>query len=395
MVDIGPGQEWRFDVDAHRKIVVKLVAGKAEIFGTELALGREYDFKNYRAAVYSWEGCKLECTGTSREDVKENPVMPMWANLHFALEKKREAGNPLRVLITGPPKSGKSSLAKVLCSYAYRQGWYPTLVNLDPQTPAFVPPGAVTATPISHIIDIEKGWGTSPTNGPAPSMPMQPLVYNYGLVAPQQSPKMYTTVISNLLNAVTQRLNQDNHLKASGMIVDLPAEVPDLEGLVELLNIDLVVSLGDRPALELPAICLKQSPGAKSDDDGAFTRALQRSAIADYFFGSSRQVLSPFTVSVRLNSLVVYRLVEEKEYEEEEGQLLKRIEPSSVLQNCLLAVANASISDPPEKVAGAEILGYVHVVEAADNKRDARLLLPVPGRVPQRPFVVGDFRYHE
>lgn len=396
VIDVGPGQEWPFDVDAHRKIIVKLVAGKAEIFGTELALGREYDFRNYRAAVYSWGGCKLECTGTSREEVKENPVMGSWANLHFALEKKHKAGEPLRALIIGPPKSGKTSLAKLLCSYAYRQGRYPTFLNLDPQTPAFVPPGALTATPISHILDLENGWGSAPVNGPSPAIPMQPLVYNYGLATTQQSPEAYYNTTLRLMEGVNKRLEQDKQLSDSGMIIDTPAEVPELQKLIDILKVDLVVSLHEEDiALSLPVIRLKPSPGAKKDEDGSFTRACQRNAIAEYFFGSPRQVLSPFTITVRLNTLVVYRVVEEKEYAAEEGKLLKRIEPSSVIQNCLLAVANASISDPPEVVGSAETLGYIHVVEAADNKRDARLLLPVPGKLPQRPFIVGDFRYHE
>jgi polyribonucleotide 5'-hydroxyl-kinase len=64
--------------------------------------------------------------------------MLSYANLHFALERLRQhaddtQGDGPRVLILGSVDSGKSSLAKILVSYAVRQGRAPILVGLDPK----------------------------------------------------------------------------------------------------------------------------------------------------------------------------------------------------------------------------------------------------------------------
>ncbi len=83
--------------------------------------------------------------------------MPAYANLHLALEAMRvralshaqgsdqlertppydgdsESTEPPRILILGPPNSGKTSVAKILINYAVRAGqdWCPFLINVDP-----------------------------------------------------------------------------------------------------------------------------------------------------------------------------------------------------------------------------------------------------------------------
>jgi polyribonucleotide 5'-hydroxyl-kinase len=64
--------------------------------------------------------------------------MASYANLHFTLEKLRqhaedENSQGPRVLILGSEDAGKTSLAKILTSYATRQGRQPLLVGLDPK----------------------------------------------------------------------------------------------------------------------------------------------------------------------------------------------------------------------------------------------------------------------
>jgi len=62
--------------------------------------------------------------------------MLSYANLHFALERKRQAAEDThtsgpRVLILGSEDAGKTSLAKILTGYSIRQGRTPTVVGLD------------------------------------------------------------------------------------------------------------------------------------------------------------------------------------------------------------------------------------------------------------------------
>lgn len=75
---------------------------------------------------------------------------------------------------------------------------------------------------------------------------------------------------------------------------------------------------------------------------------------------------------------------------------------------------NANVDDPVDKLCQAEVLGFVHVyvlwvpkydkrkeltwlnrVEADDNRHNMRVRMPVHGVLPKRPFVIGEFRYHE
>lgn len=59
--------------------------------------------------------------------------MMAYLNCHFALDRLRTAeGQGPRVMIVGPSDSGKTSLIKILASYALKLGRNPVVVNLDP-----------------------------------------------------------------------------------------------------------------------------------------------------------------------------------------------------------------------------------------------------------------------
>lgn len=134
---MGTDHEFRFEVDFNSKVQIKLVKGTAEIFGTELAIGIAYNFTGRKAAVYTWHGCTLEVIGTfSVEYVANETPMTSYLNTHLALEqlrRKAAAENELgpRVLVVGPHDVGKTSLCKILVSYALRQGGTPIYVSLD------------------------------------------------------------------------------------------------------------------------------------------------------------------------------------------------------------------------------------------------------------------------
>lgn len=156
---------------------LQVVKGHAEVFGAELADGKYYIFGHEcKAAIFTWQGCTIEMspflslsprkkcridlllfehvTGTpSTEYVSDETPMNAYANVHLALEKMRvralssQRGSPLpagpdhevdpdppRVLVLGPENSGKTTVCKILASYAVRtgQGWTPMYVNTDP-----------------------------------------------------------------------------------------------------------------------------------------------------------------------------------------------------------------------------------------------------------------------
>ena len=133
-----PMQEFRFEVDAKNKITIKITSGKADIFGTELAVDVDYQFTAKKLAVFSWHGCKLESSGKNVIEYigKETPMNSIM-NVHFALQKIRQDASQSgavgpRVMIVGPSDVGKTCLAKTLASYAARSTSYPIFCEIDP-----------------------------------------------------------------------------------------------------------------------------------------------------------------------------------------------------------------------------------------------------------------------
>jgi GTPase SAR1 family protein len=154
--------------------------------------------------------------------------MVSYVNTHFALEKLRDEssqrksqGGP-RVLIVGPSNSGKTSLVKLLTAYAIRMGQQPMVINTDSREGLLSIPGSLTATPFASIIDVEQGWGSSPTSSASPVPVKLPLCYYYGLPSPEDNMKLFKDLVKRLALAATGRLDQDPAIKYSGMIIDTP-----------------------------------------------------------------------------------------------------------------------------------------------------------------------------
>jgi polyribonucleotide 5'-hydroxyl-kinase len=96
-----------------------------------------YTFVGKKAAIFTYHGATVSVSGSpSVAYVAGETPMLSYANLHFALEKKRQTAedtltNGPRVLILGSEDAGKTTLAKILTSYALRQARTPILVGLD------------------------------------------------------------------------------------------------------------------------------------------------------------------------------------------------------------------------------------------------------------------------
>lgn len=592
--------------------------GTAEIFGTELAIGPEYTFTNYKAAIYTWHGCTLEVTNITKntiglqqqglrtsyakssggnnsdllpgggfegstvegqsidlassdvmtgdssfkkqqneisEYISEESQMPFYANLHFAFENARQLSeqredmdndenmsgdettsnnhppnannkqkaskvleHPPRVLVIGPQDSGKSSLCKILVSYDVKRGRTPMFVNLDTVESVFCAPGSVSAAVISDILDVEQGWGNSPITGPTLLHPKQPLVRFFGLDNPMKNPEYYCEIMSLMAKSVRSRLEDDYNARSSGIYIDTPAALVSpqnkqqgyaiIEKIIQEFDINVLLVVGNEKLysdmkktyesnnskIPLTAVVKVPKSGGAVDRDIEFMTALQSSLINEYFYGTPKQPLSPYTVTINYSHVKMFRIAErkisasetesssatsavttttasnsvssskdtslalpetstesetidkEKSSEEQqsslaadttttdtteneektvvvsedapttetetetektsssssrsndeksEGQYLISLEPSSIVENGLLAVLAANPEDPIEEIAKANVLGYVHIVEADDNRKRMRILMPVYGRLPNCPLVLGDFRYYE
>jgi polyribonucleotide 5'-hydroxyl-kinase len=307
--------------------------GTAEIFGTELPVGSKFSFTGTKSAIYTWSGCTLEITGVpSVEYTSEETPMNVYANTHFALEKMRSkaAQSPTtqgpRTMIIGPHDAGKTSLVKILTGYAVRQGRRPVVVNLDPREGILSLPGTLTATSFSTIMDVEEGFGTSPTSGPSPVPAKLPLVYYYGVENPEGNEKLYKSLVSRLALAVSSKLSEDDHTRTSGCIIDTSGFIAQASGydmiqhIVAEFSVDTLLVLGserlysdmcrrfeDRPQNPVTVVKLPKSGGCV-DREESFMKQSRETTIREYFFGEPKRTLSPYTMTVGFDDLKVWRV---------------------------------------------------------------------------------------
>lgn len=212
------------------------------MFGTELAQGQIYTFNGRKAAIYSWQGCQLEVTGSCQSDyIAEETPMTSYVNTHFALENLRMAAAETytpgpRVLVVGPENAGKTSLVKILSAYATRLGRMPVVVNLDPREGMLSVPGTISAVALDSILDVEEGWGSSPTNGPSQIPVKLPLVYYYGQEDAEAHKEIYKPIVRRLALSVLSRMGEDPEAKQTGCIIDTPGSISQGKGGYEIIQ---------------------------------------------------------------------------------------------------------------------------------------------------------------
>ena len=336
--DLAANTEYRFEVSFTRNVTIKLLSGTAEFFGTELGPSTTYSFKGIKGAIYTWHGCKLEVGGeTDSEYVGEETTMRGSANAHFALERLREVAverkelGP-RVLVVGPENAGKTSLVRILTSYAVKGGQQPVVVNLDPAQGMLTPPGSLSAAAYSSIIDVEDGWGNSPISGPSPIPVKMPLVYHYGLANPEEG-KIFKPLVTRMALAVTSRLEEDEVSKPAGFIIDSPGVISqgkggayeNIEHIISEFSVNVIFVLGSerlysdltrkystRTDDPVHVIKLDKSGGCV-DRNEAYMKQLRQAQIRSYFFGSGGETaLAPNSHMADFDELNIFKIIEGK-----------------------------------------------------------------------------------
>ncbi|KAA8529907.1 hypothetical protein F0562_034489 [Nyssa sinensis] len=140
----------------------------------------------------------IEMDGITETDytADETPMIS-YVNVHAVLEGRRnrakasssdsDSSQGPRVIVVGPTDSGKSTLSRMLLSWAAKQGWKPTFVDLDIGQGSITIPGCIAATPIEMPID------------PVEGIPLEmPLVYFYGHATPSLNADLYKVLLKEL-----------------------------------------------------------------------------------------------------------------------------------------------------------------------------------------------------
>ncbi|KAF5358007.1 hypothetical protein D9756_001285 [Leucocoprinus leucothites] len=332
-----PESEYRFELDPDTALAIKLVRGKAEIFGAELVPGKYYLFGvECKAAVFTWKGCTIEISPEpSTEYDSEDTPMRAYGNLHIALEKMRvrsllslsgsslapgesqsttKPSDPPRVLVIGPANSGKTTLCKILVNYCVRagQGWSPILVNVDPNDGGWAVPGALSAAAVHdpiHTYSAATSLGSAATTAPMSlaSNTLFPLVYWYGHADSKRNPKLMERLIRNIGENLEERFDQKPENKASGCIVDTPALFSSgpaataearqrlIRACVDAFRINTILVVGqEKLSAEMKKIYSKQltvikvpKSGGVVDLDNTFRERVHSHQIHTYMYGTN------------------------------------------------------------------------------------------------------------
>lgn len=78
---------------------------------------------------------------------------------------------------------------------------------------------------------------------------------------------------------------------------------------------------------------------------------------------------------------------------EEDGEppIFDKVQPSSLMQNCVLAIMHAEPNDTQENIRDASVMGFVYIADVDEKRKKLRILTPVPGRLPARPLIWGSW----
>ncbi|KAI8877110.1 Clp1-domain-containing protein [Backusella circina FSU 941] len=419
--------EFRFEVDFNAKVQIKLAKGTAEIFGTELAVGVTYTFTGRKAAVYTWHGCTLEISGQFLVEYTANETpMNSYLNTHLALEQMRRTAkteNNLgpRVLVVGPHDVGKTSLCKILVSYSLRQEGTPIYISLDTTEGSITMPGTITATCISNIIDIEEGFGSSATTAASMGSSTMPLAYYYGFESPDENVKLYKLITSKLAQAVKGRMAVDEDCRRSGFIIDTSGLIDQvgydiIQHVIEEFSINIVIVLGherlysdmnrilsSKPDNSVSIVKLKKSGGVV-ERDKQFKSKLQRSKIHEYFYGTPKCELSPYSMLVNHDDLTIWRVGDViapssalpigMDSSSNETQVVK-VDNYDMCLHSILAILNADKDEHENRLLERNVTGFIYISDVDEEKRKVTILSPSPGRLPKTHLLMGSFKWME
>ena len=251
-VVLAPFSEWRFQVPrATSSVTVRLIQGTADRDGTELARNRPYTFTRTKSRIFTLQGCTLEVTGDCESSVAQydpegdsplSRTLELHSRLHYLRKRALIAVAGIsgpRVLVCGSRYSGKTTLVRTLTAWGTKLGMQPLVVNLDPNEGMLSLPGTVSSAVFGTIMDLEEpagGFGirSTPSSGPSHVPVKLPIAYHYGREKVADDPQHWKDVTSKLASSVRAKLKDDLRVRASGILVDMPAvdASNDRDGLI-------------------------------------------------------------------------------------------------------------------------------------------------------------------
>jgi polyribonucleotide 5'-hydroxyl-kinase len=409
--------ELRVEASPDMPLRLRVLNGTAEIFGTEIPPEIWVTFHpRQKFAVFTWYGATIELDGPTETDytADETPMIS-YVNVHAVLEGRRhrakespndsDSSQGPRVIVVGPTDSGKSTLSRMLLSWAAKQGWKPTFVDLDIGQGSISIPGIIAATPIEMPID--------PTEG----IPLEmPLVYYYGHPTPSVNADLYKVLVKELAKTLEKQFAGNAESRAAGMVINTMGWIEGvgyelLKDAIQTFNATVVLVLGQEKLCSMLKDILKDKPNVDvvklQRSGGVVSRNLKfrqksRSVrIREYFYGPSND-LSPHSNIANFNELCVYRVGGGPQAPRsalpigaEPAADPTRLVLVNINRDLLHLVLAISFAKEPDEIISSNVAGFIYITDIDMTRKKITYLAPSAGELPSKFLIVGSLTWLE
>lgn len=378
-----------------------------------------------RFAIFTWHGCELKIRGHVKHPYKKGDTpMVSYMNAHVALEhlrdltkqKQRKIGP--RTMIIGNPDTGRSTLCRILLSYAVRAGHKPLFIDLDVGQNAISLPGTISATSIEHPISVEMSADMGGGGGSSSTLSIKsPLTYFYGHTSPQTAPELYAKLLDKLASVVERRMVEHAESNESGLIINtcgwIDAKVgsPAYELILSIaakFSVDILLVLDhdqltqtlktEERLAKVNVAQLAKSGGVHARDEACRKKCRSRT-IHEYFYGANSEY-SPHPKVLQWKELDIYRVgggpaipasalpIGQKRITD--PTKLSKVQPTLDLLHQILAL---SYGKDPATLLETNVAGFVHVTAVDVQKKTITILTPAPGALPNHIFLSGGIKW--
>lgn len=400
--------ELRFEVDAKDNIQLEMIDGLGEVFGSELAKNKIYNFlPGSKVAVFTYHGCTIKLRGrTEVAYISKETPMTMYLNTHAAMEQMRqkadldETRGP-RILVVGPTDVGKSTLCRLLVNYAVRVGRSPLLADLDVGQGQIGIPGTLGALVVERMADIEEGF-----------VQTAPLVFHFGHKSPADNITLFNLLVSRMAEVINIRSEQSHKVNSSGVIINTGGWVRGggydaLKHAAGSFEVDVILVLdqerlynqlkGDLPDF-VKIVLLPKSGGVVERSQHARAEA-RDSKVHEYFYGAGNN-MCPRTFDVKFSDVKLFKIGAPSLPEsclplgmkaQDSKTKVIAVLPTMTLQHHVLSVSAADSVD--DNIVEANVLGFVIVTAVDMEKSVMTVLSPSTPPLPKPILLVMDIQF--
>ncbi|KAF8013005.1 hypothetical protein BT93_I1000 [Corymbia citriodora subsp. variegata] len=410
--------ELRVEVGHETPLRVRLVSGTAEIFGTEMPPEIWLSFPPRRKfAVFTWYGATIEMDGETETDyTADETPMVSYVNVHAILDARRsrakasasdsEASQGPRVIVVGPTDSGKSTLSRMLLSWAAKQGWKPTFVDLDIGQGSITIPGCISATPIELPID------------PVEGVPLEmPLVYFFGHVTPSNNVELYKVLVKELALTLERQFSGNAESRAAGMVVNTMGWIDGvgyelLQHAIDTFKANVVLVLGQEKLFsmlkkdvlkinpDVDVVKLQRSGGVVSRNQ-KYRQKFRSLRTREYFYGLTND-LSPHANVANFSDLIIYRIGGGPQAPHSALPIGAkpvadplRLAPVNINRDLLHVVLAVSFATEPDQIVSSNVAGFIYVTDVDIQRKKITYLAPSPGDLPGKFLIMGTLTWLE